>query len=66
MNNALYPDQYGFCAGHSMEMASIRDLGMIKEACEGGQSVIAVMMDLSKAVDTLAHSILLDSNHMEL
>ena len=58
-NNIFYHKQYGFRSNHSCEQA-IQDLygHLISHKDEGIKSV-AVFLDLSKALDTLSHDLLL-------
>lgn len=55
----LYADQYGFQAGYSMDFELFKILNLIMKAWENRQIVMSVMMDLSKAFNTLDHSILM-------
>ncbi len=54
-NDLLRPEQYGFRKNLSCEIAlnSIHDRWI-----DGGSDVVAILLDLSKAFDTLCHSIL--------
>ena len=51
--------QYGFCSNHSCEHAIAQVKGNILKNLEGNKSTIAVMLDLSKAFDTIEHSIMI-------
>ena len=51
--------QYGFCSNHSCEHAIAQVIGNILKNLEGNESTIAVMLDLSKAFDTIEHRIMI-------
>ena len=55
----LYNSQYGFREGHSTEFASLEFIDRISQDLDQGKIPIALYLDLSKAFDTLDHSILL-------
>ena len=55
----LYDSQYGFRAGHSTELASIKLIDRITHNLDKGKIPISIFLDLSKAFDTLDHVILL-------
>lgn len=57
--NVLSVGQYGFRSGRSTEMAVRRVVSLIHESFESKRSVEAIFVDLSKAFDTINHSILL-------
>ena len=59
-NNLLYKSQYGFCTLHSTELASLEIIDIIGKDLDNGKLPIGVFLDLSKAFDTLDHTILLD------
>ena len=51
--------QYGFRSNHSCEQAVAQVVGSILKNLENRKSTISVMLDLSKAFDTIEHSIML-------
>ena len=62
--NQLYRSQYGFRSNHSCEQAISELLGAVLKGQEKNENTVAVFLDLSKAFDTLDHSILF--NKLEL
>ena len=54
----LFESQYGFRTNHSCENAITELLAKIVKGWENKQSTIAVFLDLSKAFDTLEHTVL--------
>ena len=58
--NLLYKSQYGFRTLHSTELASLEIIDIIGKDLDNGKLPIGVFLDLSKAFDTLDHTILLD------
>ena len=59
-NDLFYKSQYGFRTGHSTELASLEFTDIIYQNLDRGKIPISVFLDLSKAFDTLDHSILLN------
>ena len=58
-NNLLYSSQYGFRALHSTELAALEMTDIISKTMDSGKIPISIFLDLSKAFDTLDHTILL-------
>ena len=58
-NDILYDSQYGFRNRRSCEQAITEFIGQILQAKEEGKSSASIFPDLSKAVDTLNHEVLL-------
>ena len=56
--NQIYQSQYGFRSNHSCEQAVSELLGAILKGHEKNETTDAIFLDLSKAFDTLDHSIL--------
>ena len=56
--NQIYQSQYGFRSNHSCEQAVSELLGAVLKGHEKNETIAAIFLDLSKAFDTLDHSIL--------
>ena len=58
--NILYKYQFGFRQNHSTTLALIEIIDNIQTELDKGNSVIGTYLDLSKAFDTVNHSILIE------
>ena len=59
-NGLFYESQYGFWENHSTKLATVELLDRIMSALDHNELPSSIYMDLSKAFDTLGHSILID------
>ena len=57
--NILYTSKYGFKKGHSTEYAALELADRIIQQMDENKTPINIYLDLSKAFDTLDHSILI-------
>ena len=55
----LHPQQFGFRKGHSTEHAIAQLVDQISESFENDNYTVGIFTDLSKAFDTVDHTILL-------
>ena len=58
-NGLFYNDQFGFRSGHSTELASVRFVDTLVQQMDNFNIPISILIDLSKAFDTLDHNIML-------
>ena len=58
-NKLFYPSQYGFREGYSAEMAALELTDRILQEIDSKNISLAIFMELSKAIDTLDHTIFL-------
>ena len=58
-NNLLYCKQFGFQKGHSPEHAILQLFEQINQSFDKSEFTLGVFVDLSKALDTVDHQILL-------
>ena len=58
-NKLLYTHQYGFRPDHSTELAALELTDQIFSLLDQGKHPFAIFIDLSKAFDTINHTILL-------
>ena len=58
-NNLFYNSQYGFRKKHLTEFAALELIDIIKKELDAKHDPFAVFLDMSKAFDTIDHTILL-------
>ena len=58
-NGLFYNDQFWFRPGHSSELASVRFVDKLVQQMDNFNVPISILIDLSKAFDTLDHNIML-------
>ena len=56
--NQIYDSQYGFRAGHSCENAISEVLREIVKTLQNGKTTVCILLDLSKAFDSLEHDMI--------
>ena len=56
--NQIDDSQYGFRAGHSCENAISEVLGEIVKTLQNGKTTVCILLDLSKAFDSLEHDMI--------
>ena len=59
-NHLINVSQYGFRKQHSTELASLQLVDYLSFEMDSGKTLLNIYLDLSKAFDTLNHSILID------
>ena len=59
-NGFLSEHQFGFRPNRSMELAVTLFTDLIRKEADGGKATGAIFIDLSKAFDTISHSVLLE------
>ena len=62
-NNLFAIEQYGFRSGHSTEIAALHLIDYLTKQMDVGEIPINIYIDLSKAFDTLDHTILLNLHY---
>ena len=58
-NNLFYEGQFGFRSGHSTELATVDLVNNLIHDMDKGKLPLCIFLDLSKAFDTINHSILI-------
>lgn len=62
--NTIFSHQYGFREKHSTAMALVQIIDRFSRALDNNEFTIGVFIDLSKAFDTVDHSLLVKKLHM--
>ena len=62
-NEILYKKQFGFQKGHSTDHAIIQMIDQINKSFEKNHFTLGIFIDLSKAFDTVDHSILIKNEN---
>ena len=62
-NNVLTKQRYGFHEKHSTSMALLKLVDQMTDELDNKQFSIGIFIDLSKAVDTIDHNILIRELH---
>ena len=58
-HNILYFNQFAFRTNHSTDMAASQFVDNLTQAIDNGNYSVSIFLDLSKAIDTCEHNILL-------
>ena len=59
-DNSLFDkNQFGFRSGHSIELASLRFVDTLVQQMDNLYAPTSILVDLSKACDTLDHDVVL-------
>lgn len=59
-NNLMDKQQHGFVQGKSVTTAAVDFIESVVNSIESGKKVVGIFMDLSKAFDSVSHSLLID------
>ena len=62
-NGLLYESQYGFRKYHSTELAALEFTDRIRQEMDNKKIPFSIFLDLSKAFDTLDHTVLIQKLH---
>jgi uncharacterized protein YifN (PemK superfamily) len=58
-NKLFYDNQYGFRTSHSTELAALELVNRVTDCMDKNELPLSIFLDMSKAFDTIDHSILL-------